>query len=160
MMALPYHLLKVCGSVVFAAQGSDIHSFSLSLEYMSTWKYPVTQANESNGPSAEIEDSPAPEGPPAKRRRVEDRQEPAPNGHAADPTNGQPKSKKNAQYDNPANERPFIQGLYATTDGRHLVAITGSDKTIWVFEHDGAGNLKQLSQRQVLPLNPGYNILL
>jgi tRNA (guanine-N(7)-)-methyltransferase subunit TRM82 len=29
------------------------------------------------------------------------------------------------------------------------VAITGSDKTIWVFEHDGAGNLKQLSQRHV-----------
>jgi tRNA (guanine-N(7)-)-methyltransferase subunit TRM82 len=151
MMVLPYHLVKVCGNVVFAAQGSDIHSFTSSLEYVSTWKYPAQQREESNGPSTEAQDSPAPEGPPAKRRRVEPGQGAATNGHRADSAQGQPKGKKAALYDVPANERPFVQGLYATTDGRHLVAITGSDKTIWVFEHDGAGNLKQLSQRQVYP---------
>jgi tRNA (guanine-N(7)-)-methyltransferase subunit TRM82 len=138
-MTLPYHLVKVCGSIVFAAQGSDIHSFSSALQHVSTWKYPVQQADESKGQSAEGEESPAPEGPPAKRRKVENGKESV--------SNGQAKSKKNAQYDCPANERPFVQGLYTTSDGRHLVAITGSDKTIWVFEHDGAGNLKQLSQR-------------
>ncbi len=30
-----------------------------------------------------------------------------------------------------------------------VVAVTAHDKTIWVFEHDGAGNLKQLSERCV-----------
>ena len=145
-MVLPYHLLKACGGIVFAAQGGDIHSFSSALEHIATWKYPVQQVDEASAPNAEPQDSPAPEGPPAKRRKVEGGREPVPNA--------QPKSKKNNPYDCPANERPFVQGLYATTDGRHLVAITGSDKTIWVFEHDGAGNLKQLSRRQVYPRLP------
>ncbi|KAL2017489.1 hypothetical protein VTK56DRAFT_2031 [Thermocarpiscus australiensis] len=156
MMTVPYHFLKVCGNVIFAAQGSDIHSFSPAFEHLSTWRYPVKPGD---GPvpgaaSPAAQESPAPEGPPAKRRRVEDGQEPASNGHTADSTNEQGKKKSiTEEASNPANERPFIQGLYATTDGRHLLAITGSDKTIWVFEHDGAGNLKQLSQR-AMPKRP------
>lgn len=147
MMSVPYHLLKVCGSIVFAAQGSDIHSFTTTLGYISAWKYPLKQADVPSGPSTEAPESPAAEGPPAKRRKVQNSEEQQSNGHAAEASNGQGRTKKNYQ-ENPANERPFIQGLYATTDGRHLIAITGSDKTIWVFEHDGAGNLNQLSQRQ------------
>ncbi|KAG7292555.1 hypothetical protein NEMBOFW57_002590 [Staphylotrichum longicolle] len=89
-MTLPYHLVKVCGSIVFAAQGGDIHSFSSALQHISTWKYPaVQQADESKAPSAETEESPAPEGPPAKRRKVENGKDSV--------SNGQPKSKKNAQ---------------------------------------------------------------
>ncbi|KAH6650180.1 hypothetical protein F5144DRAFT_608191 [Chaetomium tenue] len=149
MMVLPYHLIKVCGSTVFAAQGGDIHSFNLALEYVSSWKHPVPQVNESNGPPAEAQESPAQEEPPTKRRKVEPGQEQSPKGRRAKSTNGQPKNKKQL----PGNERPFIQGLYATTDGRHVVAVTGSDKTIWVFEHDGVGNLKQLSQR-AMPKRP------
>lgn len=154
-MALPYHLVKVCGSTVFAAQGSDIHSFTSGLEYVSTWKYPVQQRSEPSAPPVEAQESPAPEGPPAKRRKVANNdQEPTSNGHvAASSTDGRVKSKKAAPYDDPANERPFVQGLYATPDGRHLIAVTGSDKTIWVFEHDGSGNLKQLSQRQAGPFS-------
>lgn len=144
-MAIPYQVLKACGSVVFAARGSDIHSLNSSLEHISTWKYPVKQENESSGPVLEIQEppeveeaqeSPAPEGRPVKRRKLQNGQQ--------GKSNGQAKAKSGPQK---AIERPFIQGLYATTDGRHLVAITGSDKTIWVFEHDGAGNLTQLSQR-------------
>ncbi|KAL2199970.1 hypothetical protein P885DRAFT_29622 [Corynascus similis CBS 632.67] len=155
-MVLPFHLVKVCGNIVFAAQGCDIHSFSSNLRHITTWKYPALKADESNGASKEAQDSPAPEEPPTKRRRVElgAGSEAATNGQEAASENGRPKSKKAAQYDVPANERPFVQGLYATTHGRHLIAITGSDKTIWVFEHDGAGNLKQLSQRQVNPTMP------
>ncbi|KAL2123254.1 hypothetical protein VTJ04DRAFT_3709 [Mycothermus thermophilus] len=157
MVAFPYHLLKVCGGIVFAAQGSNIHSFNSAFEHISTWKYPMQHgANESANPVEEAQDSPAPEGPPAKRRRVEgDDKDAAENGNAKQqPSNGQSKAgKKGAQYDNPSNERPFLQGLYATSDGRHLIAITGCDKTIWVFEHDGAGHLKQLSQR-AMPKRP------
>lgn len=135
-MAIPYQVLKACGSIVFAARGCDIHSFNSALEHISTWKYPVKQEDASSEPVPEVQESPAPEGPPAKRRRLQDGQKTN--------SNGQAKIKTGTQK---PNERPFIQGLYATTDSRHLVAITGSDKTIWVFEHDGAGNLKQLSQR-------------
>ncbi|KAK3904853.1 hypothetical protein C8A05DRAFT_42150 [Staphylotrichum tortipilum] len=144
-MDLPYHLIKVCGNVVFAAQGSDIHSFSSALEHISTWKYPVKQPDESKAPESEAQESPAPEGPPTKRRKVENGQESA--------SKGQQGSKKNVKHDLPANEKPFLQKLFTTADGRHLVAMTGSDKTIWVFEHDGAGNLKQLSQR-AMPKRP------
>jgi tRNA (guanine-N(7)-)-methyltransferase subunit TRM82 len=146
-MDLPYHLIKSCGNVVFAAQGSDIHSFSSSLEHISTWKYPVKQSDESKAPESEAQESPAPEGPPTKRRKVQGGQDSAPKDQQG--------KKKHVKHEQSSNEKPFLQGLYTTTDGRHLVAITGSDKTIWVFEHDGAGNLKLLSQRQVpLPLKP------
>lgn len=46
---------------------------------------------------------------------------------------------------------PMIQCMVVTKDGKHLVAVTGSDKTIWVFEHDGNGKLTKISQRQVAP---------
>lgn len=46
-----------------------------------------------------------------------------------------------------APEQPIITHLVATSTGAHLVAVSGHDKTIWVFEHDGDGNLKQLTQR-------------
>ena len=151
MMAVPYHLLKICGSIVFAARGSEIHSFSSALEHISTWKYPGKQGDGSSGPSPDAQESPAPDGPPTKRRKLEDGQEPS-----AETTNGHDKSKNvTPEPSNASNERPFIQGLYATADGGHVIAITGADKTIWVFEHDGAGNLKQLSQRQVLLLAVG-----
>ncbi|KAH6619640.1 hypothetical protein B0J18DRAFT_458607 [Chaetomium sp. MPI-SDFR-AT-0129] len=153
-MILPYHLVKVCGDAVFIAKGSDIHAFTSNFQHVSTWKYPVQQPIvESKAPSTETPESPAQDGPPTKRRRVEPKKDKASNGHQTETKNGQPKSKKAAQYDVPANERPFVQGLYATEDGRHLVAITGSDKTIWVFEHSGGGNIKLLSQR-AMPKRP------
>lgn len=46
------------------------------------------------------------------------------------------------------SERPMVIILTATADGNHLVAVTQC-KSIWVFEHDGLGNLKQLSRRYV-----------
>jgi tRNA (guanine-N(7)-)-methyltransferase subunit TRM82 len=46
-------------------------------------------------------------------------------------------------------DQPFITHLQVTSTGSHLVAISGHDKTIWVFEHNGQGSLKALSQRLV-----------
>lgn len=42
---------------------------------------------------------------------------------------------------------PLVQCMSVTADGKHVVAVTGSDKTIWVYEHDGNGQLTLLSQR-------------
>lgn len=161
-MIVPYHLLQASGSVIFAAQGVDILSFNTSMEHLSTWKYPVKATETPSEPAADAEASatveapPTPEGPPAKRRRTENDEKEAQAGDVATPnsTNGQKKGRfhNKSQPVNLSNEKPFINCLLATANGSHVIAATGSDKTIWVFEHDGSGNLKQLSQRYS-PLN-------
>ncbi|KAM0252301.1 hypothetical protein ACHAQJ_007793 [Trichoderma viride] len=50
-------------------------------------------------------------------------------------------------------DRPVITHLTSTADGSHLLAITGHDKVVWVFEHDGNGQLKELSRR-TMPKRP------
>lgn len=44
-------------------------------------------------------------------------------------------------------DRPIITLMTCTKDGSHLIAVSGHDKAVWVFEHDGQGALTQLSQR-------------
>ncbi|KAL2880008.1 tRNA (guanine-N(7)-)-methyltransferase non-catalytic subunit trm82 [Colletotrichum sp. CLE4] len=48
---------------------------------------------------------------------------------------------------------PVITIMTTTSNGSHLLAISGHDKSLWVFEHDGKGNLKELNQRQ-MPKRP------
>ncbi|RFU79125.1 trna methyltransferase [Trichoderma arundinaceum] len=50
-------------------------------------------------------------------------------------------------------DRPVITHLTSTPDGSHVLAVTGHDKVVWVFEHDGNGQLKQLSRR-TMPKRP------
>lgn len=119
---------------------------------------PTPMSCDAENPDGEDGDS----GPPPKRRKVEnseevEQEEPDQEmGQEGDEKHPSRRSKRRAKkkksqalhpIQRPA-EPPMIQCLTATTDGKHVVAVTGSDKTIWVFEHDGAGNLVQLSQRQ------------
>lgn len=53
---------------------------------------------------------------------------------------------------------PIITLMTATSTGSHLLAVSGHDKILWVFEHDGKGNLNQLSQRYVVRLDPSRRI--
>ncbi|KAB5563438.1 hypothetical protein GE09DRAFT_782724 [Coniochaeta sp. 2T2.1] len=48
---------------------------------------------------------------------------------------------------------PMVQCLAVTADGKHVVAATGTDKTIWIFGHDGNGNLTLISER-AMPKRP------
>ncbi|GJN68669.1 tRNA methyltransferase [Purpureocillium lilacinum] len=50
-------------------------------------------------------------------------------------------------------DRPVITLLTSTTDGQHVLAVSGHDKVIWVFEHDGQGGLSLLNQR-TMPKRP------
>ncbi|KAI3329180.1 hypothetical protein HD806DRAFT_481939 [Xylariaceae sp. AK1471] len=61
--------------------------------------------------------------------------------------------KANAKGAPPKAEPPFVILLTATEDGSHIIAVTGQDKTLWVFEHDGKGLLKEVSQR-AMPKRP------
>ncbi|KAM5351647.1 hypothetical protein ACJ41O_004370 [Fusarium nematophilum] len=117
--------------------------------------------------------------PPAKRQKVEDQKnetikEVEADGRDAKPTEapvdtqgqgmGKKKSgKKSKNRHNPQRskdhnisrvpDRPVITHLTSTADGAHVLAITGHDKVIWVFENDGKGNLTQLSKR-TMPKRP------
>jgi len=52
-----------------------------------------------------------------------------------------------AQASTATPDIPMVQCLSVTNDGKHVVAVTGSDKVIWVFDHDGNGKLTVQSQR-------------
>lgn len=178
-MKLPFHGVQVCGGVLFAAKGGAIHSFQLADgSHVSSWRYTgpakdekppatsklVIDVSENSTPAPSQED----QGPPAKRVKLE--YGGATPGEAEDEGgadvklaggegegegNGeQNKGKKNKKslprpgYSSQPSERPMVIMMTAAKDGSHLIAVT-SDKSIWVFEHDGQGHLKQLSCRYV-----------
>ncbi|KAH8890961.1 hypothetical protein GQ53DRAFT_806917 [Thozetella sp. PMI_491] len=150
-MKLPYHLLQVAGEVILAAQGANIISFNAEGSHLSTWTHP-TQASQTA------------DEPPSKRRKVETVQEGSqdddanavdgqPTGGPGQPGKKRKRGKKGEGQKQDGEGSPIIQVLIATPDGSHIVALTGADKTIWVFQHDGAGHLNLLSSR-VMPKRP------
>ncbi|KAF5698961.1 tRNA-methyltransferase [Fusarium globosum] len=127
---------------------------------------PVTKTH-----NAEEEDG---SGPPAKRQRTEEpKDETTPakaevqeGAQISEETKSEGKKKggkksKNRQNQQRAKDhniarvpdRPVITHLTSTLDGSHILAITGHDKAIWVFENDGKGSLNQISKR-TLPKRP------
>ena len=40
-----------------------------------------------------------------------------------------------------------VIALDSTRSGSHVITVTGKDKSIRVFEHDGKGQLQHISQR-------------
>lgn len=185
-MKLPFHSVHVCGDVLFAARGGNLHSFKLTdASHISSWKYPLENKSGVLRPEERLvisvseESTPNPsqdglDGPPAKRVKLDAATSaPGENGkQAAVPSaaidqardntkeqqGNQGKEASNGKRGKVANprpgprsqpsERPMVIILTAAADGKHLVAVTQC-KSIWVFEHDGLGNLKQLSRRYV-----------
>lgn len=166
VMKLPFQCVLAQGDILFAGRGGDLHTFKIEDgSYISSWRYPVTLEGESSTKSDEFKDevvasaatlsqeSPEQEqGPPAKRVKLDDTPESAQqqgqeNGENGEAKNRGKKTNRRADATSGPAERPFVQVLTATKDGKYIVAVTGQDKTIWVFEHDLAGNLKQISQR-------------
>ena len=154
-MRLPYQRILVCGDILVAASGGRLHTFNLKDgSHITTWTHPAvdktnlaaTATPEDTGKEAE---GPA-LSPPAKRRKVEEEE---PQGSADDATQASQTgschtNKRNIRRNATASlDMPMVIILKFTSDGRHLVAVTSTDKTIWVFEHDLCGNLIQISQR-------------
>jgi tRNA (guanine-N(7)-)-methyltransferase subunit TRM82 len=160
---MPYQCLKKCGNILIAARGSSIDSFSLEdHSLLSTWKCPSSHDPELTQTSSEItikltaqnSEVPVdvvrdPSSPPAKRRKLSaarDLQEPS-------EKNGTEKKKVNNRSDAVASglQAPAIIALAVTTSGKHVIAVTGEDKSIRVFENvfepDGKHQLRYVSQR-------------
>ncbi|CAN8099130.1 unnamed protein product [Discula destructiva] len=165
-MKLPFHGVHVRGDILFAARGGAIHSFNTDGSHISCWKYPVEEAKSQNNgqhstPVATQDNDDDDSGPPAKRVKVENEgeAESKPARSDAGSTDGQKKGRGKKQQHGHSNlaqppEHPMVI-IMASTHGEnasHLVAVT-SDKSIWVFEHDGRGGLKQLSRR-TMPKRP------
>lgn len=173
-MKLPYSHLHALGDYVFAARGGTIYSFNVSTgSHISTWKHPdvekqaaIAAEAQSLVPVAEVNEdvdmvvaAPASDEPPAKRQRRDangDEKETDEAGAGAEnaQSQGQGGKKKGKKAKGrpvsqraPQADRALIVLITSTDDGKHLVAVSGHDKIIWVFEHDGEGGFKELSQR-------------
>ncbi|KAJ4323455.1 tRNA (guanine-N(7)-)-methyltransferase non-catalytic subunit trm82 [Fusarium piperis] len=183
-MKIPYNVVHVSGSVLFAARGGKIHSFNLDDgAHLSTWKHPdvdkvdaaVKAISDEASSEKPVSQEPAVvegEGgdePPAKRQKVEEpkdeavketeqTEEPAENQASGKKKGGKKSKNRNQPRSKEHNisrvpDRPVITHLTSTGEGSHVLAITGHDKVIWVFENDGKGNLAQLSKR-TMPKRP------
>ncbi|RSL84541.1 hypothetical protein CEP51_003854 [Fusarium floridanum] len=182
-MKIPYNVVHVSGSVLFAARGGKIHSFSLDDgAHISTWKHPdvdkvdaavkaisdEASSEKPVGQETAVVEGEGSDEPPAKRQRVEEPKDEAvketeqtedPDKQASGKKKGGKKSKNRNQPRNKEQnisrvpDRPVVTHLTSTSDGSHVLAITGHDKAIWVFENDGKGNLTQISKR-TMPKRP------
>ena len=159
----PYQCLQRCGSVLIGARGSSIDSFSLhDGSLLSTWKCSPTHGimngtgkspaettkQNSESPSVDIvldKSSPSPKRRKLSTGRDDDGKMSAKEGEKK--VNNRPDSVASGQG------APAVTALATTKDGRHVIAVTGEDKSIRVFENaferNGASKqqLCQLSQR-------------
>ena len=160
-LRIPYQCLKKCGNLLIAARGSSIDTFNLeSRSLVSTWKCPPTQEStqepDSSAPVQEADGTTNSSGaiataaeqstPPAKRRKLSVSEEPG----KSKPKNNKGKNHR-SDILSAGSEAPAVIALTSTREGRHVIAVTGEDKSIRVFEStyqwDAKHELKQLSQR-------------
>ena len=160
----PYQRIEVRKDILLAARGLDIHTFSIrSGAHLSSWQYPKLACGTGGNPEQKAK-SPAGEvgeedisDPPAKRRKIEEsgserrakhNEGENEQGQTMDRKEESTKKNKTRQKAPPQPpEQAMICLIVSTTDGKHVVAATSHNKVIWVLEHDGNGNLKDISQR-------------
>lgn len=154
----PYQCLEKAENFLVAARGSSIDLFSLEdLSLLSTWKCPTEQASSTNDTrQSAIQQAPdltKPEtslaSPPAKRRKLSQDNTAQEAGDATQKA----KQKPNHCSDSVVSglEVPAVTALAVTKRGHHVIAVTGEDKSIRVFEiavdEDKNHYLKTLSKR-------------
>jgi len=143
-LRMPYQCLQKCGNILIAARGSSIDSFSLEdRSLLSTWKCPTPfQDLKIAEPSKSTTEKSDTEPSPAKKRKL---------SVGGDSEKPEVKKKSNNRADAVSSglEAPAVIAL--AVRGQHVVAVTGEDKSIRVFENmfkeDGKHYLKHISQR-------------
>ena len=153
MSRMPYQCLQRCGEFLIAARGSSIDSFSLEDHtLLSTWpKASHSAENSKKKAKASYEESVdivlGSTEPPAKRRKLTIAEETP----KRDGQNGKKKQNNRSDAVSSGLQAPAIVTLAATGNGKHVIAVTGEDKSIRVFANvhdaDGKHTLQQISQR-------------
>ncbi|KAI0447931.1 hypothetical protein F4803DRAFT_571564 [Xylaria telfairii] len=174
-MGLPFQCLSSLGwspKIFCAAKGCSIQTFDLGVgsQPLFSWTHPSLKQAENTNQVKETHGSPegneqTEQQPPSKRRKLEpDDVEPnvetesrqgAPDAPAK---GGRNQKKGKAKSVPPKLEIPLVVLLTATADGSHVIAVTGRDKTLWVFEHDGKGSLTELFEGSTM-LIQNYRIM-
>ncbi|KAI0125938.1 WD repeat domain-containing protein [Xylariales sp. AK1849] len=175
-MPLPYQCLANVGQsgVICASRGGSIFTFGADGSLLASWRHPATQSKADqtvdtvkigNNGTEKLNEKAETSSPPSKRRKVDTdsadaaaqqitEATPAPADSQAKENGHKKKIKGRSKSDyGSVHEQPFVNILKATPDGNHIIAVTGQDKTIWVFEHDGKGQVMVQSQRS-MPKRP------
>ncbi|KAM0450326.1 hypothetical protein ACHAPV_003994 [Trichoderma viride] len=161
------------GSHISSWKHPDVDKVADSIKAINEAKAEAALVAEADTPATESE------GPPAKRQKVGGEDESAPVAAEAEASTSIPAT---AQDDKPQSghvdgrgkkgkgkagkdvengktrfarvpNRPVITHLTSTPNGSHLLAVTGHDKVVWVFKHDGNGQIEELSRR-TMPKRP------
>jgi len=172
-MEFPYQRLRTGGNVLVAAQAARIHTFSLrDGSHLGSWSHPKAASSKTapegeNGAGSAVsavenQENGAEERQvsSAKRRKIEAGDGPGgeePEAQASEATGQGAQGAKTKNYKGKKHnhagaketraEPPIVTALELSPDSRHVVAVTGQDKTIWVLAHDDNGTLTQLSTR-------------
>ncbi|RYP56537.1 hypothetical protein DL771_011856 [Monosporascus sp. 5C6A] len=166
-MGFPYQCLSTLGesTILCGSKGTNIYTFDIaSYTLLSSWSHPFSRKSGLKPGADEVGNSGGEESeqPPSKKRKVDSNTEDKAGDEPPERPAGEPEAAsgkhqgKNRKPKQPASrlqELPFVILITATSDGKHVVAVTGTDKTVWVFGHDGKGGLKELSQR-TMPKRP------
>lgn len=153
------------GTHISSWKHPDVDKVADSIKAINEAKAEAALAAEANTPATESE------GPPAKRQKLAGENESAavtteaeastpsaaqddkPRAGHVDGRGKKGKGKAGKDIDNGKTrfarvpDRPVITHLTSTPDGSHLLAVTGHDKVVWVFTHDGNGQIEELSRR-------------
>ena len=156
-MSHPYQCLLYChrpqepiSRVLVAAYGSYIHAFDvLNGQNLSSWssidqvlsflpKKKVLPS--SSGDDTLKEKESADLQPPSKRRKT------SPRAAISTESSSTEIVVEGNGYEEGSHSNPVIK-LAATSDGRHVIAVTSEDKCLRVFELSGDGAMHQISER-------------
>ncbi|KAI1176748.1 hypothetical protein F4777DRAFT_587679 [Nemania sp. FL0916] len=171
-MSFPFQHLSPLGegTLFCAAKGCSIQTFDLSAssQPLFSWTHPSAEQARKGEQAKETQESRKEDDqteiqPPSKRRKLgsEDVEMSTgtENGQGmvdTPATGGKRQKKATARGTRGMQfkpELPFVVLLTATEDGNHVLAVTGQDKTLWVFKHDGKGVLEEVSKR-IMPKRP------
>ncbi|KAL6908467.1 hypothetical protein GGI43DRAFT_144623 [Trichoderma evansii] len=159
------------GTHISSWKHPDVDKVADSIKAINEAKAEAALAAEANTPATESD------GPPAKRQKLAGENESTPvtaEAEASTPTTTQDEKPRSGHVDGRGKkgkgkagkdvdngktrfarvpDRPVITHLTSTPDGSHLLAVTGHDKVVWVFTHDGNGQIEELSRR-TMPKRP------
>ncbi len=144
------------GDILLAAAGSHIYTYRLGDgKQLASWN--PSQLERKATPESEStkkpdvrgvqdvkpnEETNGDEEPPNKRRKL------SVHGETSDSTSAEIVVEGGSKKRKPSRtSRSAVIKLTTTADARHVVAVTGDDKCIRVFELLGNGTLRQLSER-------------
>jgi tRNA (guanine-N(7)-)-methyltransferase subunit TRM82 len=162
---IPYQCLKKYETTLIAARGSSIDLFNLEDHLLlSTWKCPsepepepgfslsvpetsMKPAPQESKSNADIISNTDASTPQAKRRKLSN----AAHSPKTSETNGQRKANNRSDAVASGLQAPAVIALAVARGGKHVIAVTGEDKSIRVFEDvsgpNGGHQLQQISQR-------------